>query len=75
LRSHCLSLNRSAQSPNKFENAQRKLLGPIKEFAFSHRPIAIRNSQIANQFSNSLKYFSASMAAAQPDPAAVTACL
>ena len=32
-------------------------------------------NQVVNQGSSSLKYFSASMAAAQPDPAAVTACL
>jgi hypothetical protein len=37
--------------------------------------IGTRQSAIGNHFSSSLKYFSASMAAAQPDPAAVTACL
>ena len=40
-------------------------------------PAALGNRQLAigNQFSNSLRYFSASIAATQPDPAAVTACL
>lgn|GEM_PF-5929775 len=37
--------------------------------------IANPNSQIGNYFSSPLKYFSASIAAAQPEPAAVTACL
>src|SRR5438046_8138750 len=32
-------------------------------------------AKIDNYFSRPLKYFSASMAAAQPEPAAVTACL
>jgi hypothetical protein len=47
---------------------------PNQESAGDAPALQFSVTEIDNQFSSSLKYFSASMAAAQPDPAAVTAC-
>ena len=46
---------------------------PNQESAGAAPALQLSVTKIDNYFSSSLRYFSASMAAAQPDPAAVTA--